>query len=193
MPCLLLVFDAVPYLSPALQGQEPMPFGYAPIAYRIQQFLARHHYEWAPDDNYPACNIYKRLESASVRAEGDANNNANGAYERISARMDYKARQEAASRKRRREVEARRATLLAIPEQQEEEGEDDMPPPPPRKRARPDDVGMALPAASSLSRPFDPMPIDDDGEEEEEEEEEIDAMDIDALTAYMSPRPGHLF
>ncbi len=129
------LFKAIPILDPA--AEVPLPFAFPPIAYRIEQYLARKVHKWPLLDHYPACNVYERLQDTALRTEGREHDNANGAYDTMSERYDFDAqdRQARVNIKRAREAALveenarserpeKRARLDVIEEVDDEEEED---------------------------------------------------------------------
>jgi len=100
------LFDLVPILDPECD-EEPLPFPFAPIAYRLEQYLAREHYQWEEVKPYPAANILQRLQDTTERQTALLTNNENKAFESMSTRMGYKLRTQRAfmSRKRKRQLD----------------------------------------------------------------------------------------
>ena len=58
-----LLINKIPQLD--LDTDEPLPFAFPPIAYRLEQYLARHVYQWTELKNYPACNMVQRLQDTA--------------------------------------------------------------------------------------------------------------------------------
>jgi hypothetical protein len=161
------LFDAVPYLDPA--AGVPLPFGFGPIAYTIDRYLALEVHKWPQAPHYPLTNALERLDDTVQRHHAKLTNNSNGAFDYMSARQGLDDRDLLVAYKRKRAVEERevlmRAPTAAAGEGEGEEEEEERRP---TKRAR-----RASPAR------------DDSFQQQEEEEvgEAIDAMDIDEPAA----------
>ncbi len=118
------LLDLIPQLDPEC-CDEPLPFPFAPLAYRLEQYLARVHYKWQEVTPYPAVNIVQRLQDTTERQTALLTNNSNHAFEHMSERMGYDAvgRKAFLNRKRKRAADG---VILAVPEGLFDNGNDAM-------------------------------------------------------------------
>lgn len=96
---LAQLYRAVPELDPA--AGVPLPFAFAPIAYRIQQYLMEVVYKVPQHAHYPECNLYERLDDTVKRTDGQRDNNRNNAYQEMSNNTKIDQRRRVLDLKRR--------------------------------------------------------------------------------------------
>lgn len=167
------LLKAIPELDPA--GGVPLPFAFPPIAYLIDRYLLLVENSWRePVRNYPASNVFDRLQHAVLTTDARATGNANGAFKKLSERYNIEDRRFYMELKLKR---AREAALAAPPPVVDAGEEEERP----AKRARPEydeeeedamDIDEPAPAAARLARHMPPRARVESSVEEEEEDDD---------------------